>query len=110
MPSRPLPPRPDLDHLKYQAKDLRAGHEAGDPAAFQRIREFHPRFGDATDAAIAAAAISQADALLTIAREYGFASWPKLKRHVEGIEALEHRVSKLRTAFAAGMGRHDAGF
>ncbi len=104
MPSRLLPSRPDLDHLKYQAKDLRTGHEAGDSTALQRIREFHPRFRGATDADIAAAAIAQADALLTIAREYGFASWPKLKRHVEGIEALEQRVATLRTAFAAGDG------
>jgi hypothetical protein len=104
MPSRPLPSRPDLDHLEYQAKGLRAGHEAGAPSALQLIREFNPSFRGATDAAVAAAAVTQADALLTIAREYGFASWPKLKLHVEGIEALEHRVSKLRTAFAAGDG------
>jgi ankyrin repeat protein len=53
-------------------------------------------------ATIAAATVTQADALLTIAREYGFASWPKLKRHVESLAALERRVATLRSEFAAG--------
>ena len=39
-------------------------------------------------------AASLADAQLVIAREYGFASWPKLKRHVESLAAppAEERV------------------
>jgi ankyrin repeat protein len=52
---RPLPDRPNLRHLKDQAKDLlKAG-----------------------------AAASLADAQFQVARLYGFASWPKLKAHVE---------------------------
>jgi hypothetical protein len=52
---RPLPERPDLRHLKDQAKDLlKSG-----------------------------AAASLADAQFQIARLYGFPSWPKLKSHVE---------------------------
>ena len=104
MPARQLPLHPDLAHLKYQAKDLRSGHRARTPDAVRRIREFHPRFSDASDAAIAARVITQSDALLTIAREYGFASWPKLKLHVEGLEAAERIVSDLRTQFAQGDG------
>jgi ankyrin repeat protein len=54
----PLPGRPNLRHLKDQAKDLlKAG-----------------------------AAASLADAQFQIARLYGFASWPKLKAHVESFE------------------------
>ena len=48
---RPLPERPDLRHLKDQAKDLL-------------------RAGQAT---------SLAKAQFQIASQYGFASWPKLK-------------------------------
>jgi ankyrin repeat protein len=58
--SRPLPDRPNLRHLKDQAKDLlKAGRAA-----------------------------SLADAQLQIARLYGFASWPKLKAHVESFEEV----------------------
>ncbi|HZF31493.1 MAG TPA: hypothetical protein VE907_20420 [Gammaproteobacteria bacterium] len=102
MPTRPLPPRPDLDHLKHQAKDLRDGHAAANAAAIRQLEEFHPRLGGKTDAAIATATLTQADALLTIAREYGFTSWPKLKRHVESLDAFERRVGRLRAEFAAG--------
>ena len=57
--SRDLPSRPDLEHLKKQAKAL--------------LRELRQRDANA----------SLADALHALARDYGFASWPKLKAHVE---------------------------
>ena len=57
-PARELPENPDLRHLKDQAKDLlKAGH-----------------------------AESLARAQFQIARQYGFASWPKLKAHVESLQ------------------------
>jgi Ankyrin repeats (3 copies) len=83
MPVKPLPPDADLNHLKYQARDLLKARAQRDPQVAQRIREFHPRFKHATDTAIFEAEFSLADAQLTIARERGFASWPKLKRRVE---------------------------
>ena len=57
--SRHLPQHPNLDHLKKQAKDLLSEALQRDPAA------------------------KLADAQHALAREYGFASWPKLKAHVE---------------------------
>jgi len=88
MPVRRLPSNPNLEHLKCQAKDLLKDHAARDPGAAQRLREFHPRFarsnsGGATDAEIFAAPLKLSDAQLAIARESGFASWPRLKRRVE---------------------------
>src|SRR6266567_5733147 len=83
MPVKPLPENPSLVHLKYQAKDLLKDHAAHDPGAAQRIREFHPDFSQATDAKIFAARLSLSDGQLTIAREHGFPSWTRLKRHVE---------------------------
>jgi hypothetical protein len=83
MPVRRLPSNPNLDHLKHQAKDLLQEHAAGDPAAAQRIREFHPRFRRATDAEIFVAPLKLSDTQLTIAREAGFQSWPRLKKHIE---------------------------
>jgi Ankyrin repeats (3 copies) len=83
MPVRPLPSKPNLGHLKYQAKDLLRDHALRDLRAAQRIREFHPRFAGATDAEIFYAHLRLGDAQLAIARESGFPSWARLKRHIE---------------------------
>ena len=83
MPVRRLPSNPNLEHLKYQAKDLLRDHAARDPRAAQRLREFHPRFARTADDEIFAAPLKLSDAQLAIARESGFPSWPRLKRRVE---------------------------
>ena len=122
MPVRPLPSKPNLEHLKYQAKDLLKGHAARDPGVAQRIREFHPRFAGATDDEIFAAQLRLTDAQLAIARESGFPSWVRLKRHIEKptlsghlnlphherIEdaAFRRAVELLDTGEAAGLRAH----
>ncbi|MBV8897117.1 MAG: ankyrin repeat domain-containing protein [Acidobacteriaceae bacterium] len=83
MPVRPLPSNPNLNHVRYQARDLLREHAARVPAAAQRIREFHPAFRSAPDAEIFAARLRLSDAQLTIAREHGFPSWARLKRRIE---------------------------
>src|ERR1700677_5059227 len=83
MPVRLLPPNPDLDHLKHQARDLVKLHAAHNLTAVQRIREFHPRFNGKTDADISHAILKLSDAQLIIARERGFGSWARLKEHIE---------------------------
>src|ERR1700683_4158962 len=83
MPVKPLARNPNLDHLRYQAKDLLKAHAARDPGAAQRIREFHPRFDKSTDAEIFGARLKLSDVQLAIAREHGFPSWARLKRRVE---------------------------
>src|ERR1700675_4090238 len=83
MPVRRLPSNPNLDHLKYQAKDLMQDHAVHDSGAAQRLREFHPRFRRSTDAEIFKAQLKLSDAQLAIARESGFQSWARLKRHIE---------------------------
>src|ERR1700682_298208 len=75
MPVKRLPSNPNLNHLKYQGKDLLNDHTARKPEVAQRIREFHPRFLHATDAEIFAAKLSLSDAQLAIARESSFPSW-----------------------------------
>jgi ankyrin repeat protein len=69
--SRQLPPKPNLEHLKKQAKQLLEDFEQGHPAAVERFP--------------LVASPKLADAQHAIAREYGFASWPKLKEHVESV-------------------------
>jgi Ankyrin repeats (3 copies) len=83
MPVRSLPSNPNLNHLKYQAKDLLKGHAARNLDVAQRIREFHPHFKNAADAEIFSADFTLGSAQLTIAREHGFRSWARLKEHVE---------------------------
>ena len=83
MPVRPLPPKPSLEQLKHQAKDLSKAHAARSLGAAQLIREFHPRFSGATDEAVFAAEFKLSDAHLAIARESGFPSWTRLKRRIE---------------------------
>jgi hypothetical protein len=90
MPVRRLPPNPSLDHLKHQAKDLLKAKAARDPAVAQLIREFHPRFSGATNIEIFEASLRLSDAQLTIAREAGFPSWPRLKRHIEKPTLADH--------------------
>src|SRR6266436_10315972 len=122
MPVKPLPANPNLDHLKYQAKDLLRDHAARSQAVAQRIREFHPRFTRATDAEIFDAQLSLSDTQLSIAREHGFPSWARLKRHIEKPtlsdrldlphqERIDHltfrrAVELLDTGDAAGLRAH----
>jgi ankyrin repeat protein len=80
MPPRPLPNNPSLEHLRKEAKRLRAAVSAGTPDALAVVNEFHPR----ADRAVAH--FTLADAQLAIARSYGFASWTKLKEHLREIE------------------------
>jgi hypothetical protein len=83
MPTRQLPVRANLLHLKHQAADLLDGQRARIPQVLQRLREFHPRMRGLSDAQIAATQLKLSDAYLAIAREYGFPNWPKLKAFVE---------------------------
>ena len=59
--SRNLPPHPNLEYLRKQAKDLLHDLKQSDPTS------------------------KLADAQHALAGEYGFASWPKLKTYVESL-------------------------
>ena len=64
-----LPGRPNLDQLRHQARELHRAATRGDEDAVRRVREV-------------SAGSTLAAAQLAIAREYGFASWPKLRAEV----------------------------
>lgn len=80
-----LPSRPNLEQLKNQAKDLLKSHKSADAESLKRFRDNHPDYSNAADGEIRAAKFSLSDAQLVVAREYGFASWPKLKEHVDSL-------------------------
>ena len=83
---RPLPPQPNLEFERKEAKKLLRRLRAGDVDARKRARDAYP---DITDDA---ARIQLADAQLVIAREYGFASWPKLTHYFSGAERVRRRA------------------
>ncbi|GIJ64398.1 ankyrin repeat domain-containing protein [Virgisporangium aurantiacum] len=85
MPARDLPNNPNLEHLKHQAKTLQETVRSGDAEAAGLVREFHPRLTDIPDGAAALTAFALADAQLVVARRYGFASWPRLREHIDTV-------------------------
>lgn len=80
MPTRHLPDQPSLDHLRQQAKSLQRAVRAGDAEAAGRVTERYPG-GVPADAA----QFGLSEAQLVVAREYGFPSWPRLKRYLETV-------------------------
>ena len=84
-----LPQRPNLDHLRRQAKSLLADLHRGDAEAARTFIEHLPEAKKLTPAKVRAAGYRLADAQSVVARKTGFASWPPLSRHVEALRGLE---------------------
>jgi hypothetical protein len=86
-PTSRLPARPSLDQLRKQAKER-----------LHTLRETN-------------AAATLSDAQLSLAREYGFESWPRLVHHIEGVQTagrLELFDQLARDIVAAYDGNGDA--
>lgn len=92
MPSRKLPARPHLDHLKNEAKALRNAFQRGEPDAVERVRAM---LGPRTE-------LKLTEAQRVIAREYGFASWVKLRSHVQASRGFDDAVAAFLAAVEAG--------
>src|SRR4051794_15811183 len=84
-----LPARPNLDHLRRQAKSLLAALEAREPKAISTILNHLPAAKSMKAAQVLEARFRLADAQSAIAHQSGFASWPHLARHVEQLRTLE---------------------
>jgi hypothetical protein len=76
VPTISLPDDPSLEHLRGQARALQRAADAGDPVARQRILA-HKQGHDGD--------VPLSLAQSTLAREYGFASWPRLRHHLDVI-------------------------
>ena len=81
--------RPNLEHLRKQAKTLLYDLRAGNIAAANAFIEHLPAARSMTPADMRGAGFRLADAQLAIARQSGFDTWPGLARHVEQLRALE---------------------
>ena len=106
---RRLPSRPNLEHLKTQAKDLLTLCRQGDAGALGRIREALPAARGKSDAEIVGLGLRLRDMQSCLAREYGFPSWTDLKSFVEAStaqganDADAAAVAWLRLVYAADI-------
>jgi ankyrin repeat protein len=89
-----LPERPDLGQLRRRAKELRDAAQRGDAAALERFARHHPPARQG--------AVSLADAQLVIARELGFASWPRLKAAIDARPASGRAAGEFVAASVDG--------
>jgi ankyrin repeat protein len=96
-----LSERPDLDQLRRRAKELRDAARLGDVAALERLARHHRP--------VAHGPVSLAAAQLVIARELGFASWPKLKAAVDADAASRANVDEFVAASVDGRVRQATG-
>jgi uncharacterized protein (TIGR03067 family) len=88
MPTK-LAARPNLDHLRTQAKHLLADLRDGKVAAANIFIEHLPAARGMTPDRVRRAGLRLADAQSAIARKSGFENWPSLARHVEHLRGLE---------------------
>ena len=98
-PSSILPARPNLEHLRNQAKDLLKAYRSGDPSAIARFRASLPRYSLLTDDDLRRLSLSLGDAQRVIAAEYGFPNWLHLRHYVErkdGANMIEMTVDHVR--------------
>jgi hypothetical protein len=89
--ARDLPARPSLDSLRKQAKKLARDAAAGNGDAIARVQAQLPH---------GALPLSNRNAQLVIAHEYGFAGWPDLTAEVQKRlgRALEWAASQAKVA------------
>ncbi len=96
MPTRSLPADPSVEQLRTLAKTLQRLAREGEPGAVELVREFHPRLGSVAAGDPEMATLRLADMQLTLARSYGFASWPKLREHVAVVNRLTRNPHRQR--------------
>jgi SAM-dependent methyltransferase len=87
---RILPPSPDLDHMRRDAKSLLKAWQAGDLSARARV---HAVASDLP--------VRLSTAQLVVAREYGVDSWPQLKHLVDRVVAQGTRYDVIGHGYAA---------
>jgi hypothetical protein len=91
--SRQLPEKPNLEHLREQAKELLRSVHQSDAAALDL---FHSLVSFS-----APGSLKLADAQYVIARDYGFQSWSKLKEHVDSLARVMQPAEMLTAAIRA---------
>ncbi|WP_321470241.1 ankyrin repeat domain-containing protein [uncultured Paludibaculum sp.] len=80
MPTNPEAPRLNLEYYRKQAKALLKQARSAEPEALQRLLRNSPDRHN--DVAMDPSSIALHQAQLTVAREQGFPSWPKLQAYI----------------------------
>src|SRR5262249_16425870 len=94
---RPLPPKPSLDKQGKLAKALARDYWRGKSKAIERVRALHPEPPAPENFVLS-------DAQLVIARGYGFAGWPHMKRKIDALTKSPAELFKV--AVEAGNVEH----
>ena len=79
----------NLDQQKKQARELLRAIRAGNEDAVSRLRRHHSRW-TTSDEATVRQLVALHDTQFVLAREQGFASWPKLKAYAEPSSRSRH--------------------
>jgi len=86
-PNAPASPvghgRLNLEQQRKRAKELLKAINTGDPIALDRVSQHLPPRSEA---------LRLAEAQLVIAREAGFASWPRLKSHIDNLDHASRQL------------------
>jgi ankyrin repeat protein len=93
VPTQDLPEQPSLEQLRKQAKDLRRAVRAGSTEATAELTARYPGAQPPAGSPFPLRA-----AQLVIARRYGFASWARLKRHVEILQRYSRFPERVSTS------------
>ena len=83
--TKQLPPKPNLENLAKQAKNILKSHKNKDKAVCARLKALN-RFAKASDTEILGADLNLADVQFVLAMEYGYKSWSEMKKEVLSME------------------------
>jgi len=79
----------NLEQQKKQSRELLQAIRSGNADALYRLRRHHARWASLDDGSVRQL-VSVHDAQFVLAREQGFASWPKLKAYAEPSSRSRH--------------------
>lgn len=82
-----LPPHPNLERLKNEAKSILKAHKAGREAVCETFCHLK-RFQGATNAEILAASVNLSEAQFALAQDYGFRDWNALSKAVAAVRPI----------------------
>jgi len=94
-----LPPNPDLEHLRRDARRLQRSVQVDDPHAVALVARHHPEGLPAEPRTFALA-----EAQLVVARTYGFPSWPRMVGYLRAARPLWRDPVALEPVASGGAG------
>jgi uncharacterized protein (TIGR03067 family) len=86
---RQLPARPNLEHLRTQAKALLVRLREGNEEAARTFIQYLPQAAGLSAEQVRSCGFRLADAQSAIAHKTGFAAWPALARYVDRLRSME---------------------